>query len=148
MTARARKGQVSFLMNFLFAFLFFSFIGLAFFMFATSNVPTTARDYNESELEQLDLTSEVNTTFENLESIVNPTNETGFGESSTSQADNLLFTAADLGRSTFSIPQYVYGIFELAANRFGIDTRILMFVVLSIVIVLIVIFIQIALGRY
>ena len=145
-----RKAQTiePIIVRFLVAFIAFAFVGMIFFSWANEGASKYGvSDYNQTTMSRLDISSDVNNTFQGLDALVNPTNASGSGTASPTQTDILLGTASSLGRFLFYIPRYIGNVLMVSVSEFGVDPRIAFFGILIVAALAIAIFIQIAIGR-
>lgn len=131
----------------LMGFLFLSLIGMVFFSWANTGAQQYGlTDYNATEMQKLDISSDVNNTFSSINDIITPANGTGSGGNNPSQTDLLLFTASDLGRLLFRIPNYIGNVLSVALG-FNISPIIILFALFVIIAILVAVFLQIVIGR-
>lgn len=142
------KGQfltlTSLLYGFFFAILFAGIIALVFIGLANDNPPVTVSAKDKADLQSLDITPDVNSSYSNIEAAINRQNSTGIA-GVLSQTDIVISTSTDIAKATFTTPITATRVIGTGVNRWGLDPRFLVYGFASMFIFIILLFIGLAL---
>lgn len=136
----------SLLYAFFFALLFAGLVALVFIGMAKDNPPTSISTQDAADLNALDVTPDLNSTYSNIESNINRQNSTGLA-GVISQTDLALSTSSAIARSTFSTPVTATRVVSTGVNRWGLNPSFITYGFIGIFTFIILLFIGLALRN-